>query len=353
MGKSSEKGPRPADAADAPVSAQEARRLLAALAGEPAVVLAVSGGPDSLALMWLAARWRRARKHGPELVVVTVDHGLRPEAAREAREVKRLARAWGLGHHTRRWRGDKPATGLPAAAREARYALLANVARRCGARCIVTAHTRDDQAETVVMRLSRGSGLTGLRGIAPATERDGVTLLRPLLGIAKARLIATLRQAGIAYADDPTNRDPRYTRARWRSLMPVLAEQGADARTLARLAARLARADAALELMTDAAERYLTLTRRDGARAGVEAGAFAALAEEIRVRLLLRAIDRAGEAGRAELGKVEALAQALAAAALDGGRLKQTLAGALISLERGRIRVAAAPPRRPVRARRE
>ncbi len=352
MGRSPKKKPTPAAAAAAPVSAQEARRLLATLAGEPAVVLAVSGGPDSLALMWLAARWRRARKRGPDLIAVTVDHGLRPEAAREAREVKRLAGEWGLAHHTRRWRGDKPETGLPAAAREARYALLAGVARRCGARCIVTAHTRDDQAETVVMRLSRGSGLTGLRGMAPATERDGVMLLRPLLDIGKARLIATLRRAGVAYADDPTNRDPRYTRPRWRALMPALAEQGADARTLARLAARLARADAALELMTDAAERYLALTRRDGARAGVEAAAFAVLAEEIRVRLLLRAIDRAGEAGRAELGKVEALAQALAVAAQGGGRLKQTLAGALISLERGRIRVIAAPPRRPVRVRR-
>jgi tRNA(Ile)-lysidine synthase len=335
---------------DAPVSAQEARRLLAALAGEPAVVLAVSGGPDSLALMWLAARWRRARKRGPELVAVTVDHGLRPDAAREAREVKRLAGEWGLAHHTRRWRGDKPETGLPAAAREARYALLASVARRCGARCIVTAHTRDDQAETVVMRLARGSGLTGLRGMAQAAERDGVTLLRPLLDVGKARLIATLQRAGIAYADDPTNRDPHYTRPRWRALMPVLAEQGADARTLARLALRLGRADAALELMADAAERYLALNRRDGARLGVEAAAFAALAEEIRVRLLLRAIDRAGEAGRAELGKVEALADALAVAARDGVRLKQTLAGALISLERGRIRVATAPPRRPVRS---
>lgn len=329
----------------APVSAQEARQLFAALTGEKAVVLAVSGGPDSLALMWLAARWRRARKHGPRLLAVTVDHGLRPASAAEAREVKRLAAEWGMTHQTRRWRGEKPATGLPAAARVARYALLGQAARRFGAACVVTAHTRDDQAETVLMRLMRGSGLTGLGGMAPASTRGDVTLLRPLLGLGKTRLLATLQRAGIGYAEDPTNHDARYTRPRLRMLMPQLAAEGADARTLARLAVRFARADAALELMTDGAARYLA-GRRNGRRPGVEATAFAALAEEIRVRLLLRAIEAVGHEGPAELGKVEALAAALAAATAQGMPLRRTLAGAAIRLERGRIEVRPAPPRR-------
>jgi tRNA(Ile)-lysidine synthase len=335
-----------ADGADpAPVSAEEARRLFAGLAGESAVVLAVSGGPDSLALMWLAARWRRARKRGPKLLAVTVDHGLRPAAAREAREVKRLAADWGLAHRTTRWRGDKPATGVPAAARAARYALLAGAARRHGATVVVTAHTQDDQAETVLMRLARGSGLAGLGGMAETSHRDGVTLLRPLLGLGKARLIATLQRAGIGYADDPTNRDVHYTRPRLRALMPQLAAEGADARGFARLAARLARADAALDLMTDGAARYLAELRNSG-RSGVDAAAFANLAEEIRVRLLLRALNAVGREGPAELGKVEVLAQALAEATADGVPLRRTLAGALVRLERGRIEVRAAPPRR-------
>ena len=99
---------------NSPISARAAKQLFADLETAPALVLAVSGGPDSVALMWLAARWRRGLARGPELTVVTVDHGLRPEAAREAREVKRLAAELGLAHRTLRWRGAKPNTGLPA-----------------------------------------------------------------------------------------------------------------------------------------------------------------------------------------------------------------------------------------------
>src|SRR5712664_3534987 len=137
-----------------PISAQNAKRLFAAWKDAPAIVLAVSGGPDSIALMWLAARWRSALARGPRLIAVTVDHGLRPEAAREAREVKRLARLLDLPHRTMRWTGLKPKAGLPAAARTARYRLLAQAARTSGATHILTAHTRDDQAETLLDRKS-------------------------------------------------------------------------------------------------------------------------------------------------------------------------------------------------------
>src|SRR6476646_12228444 len=113
---------------NSPISAQEAKRLFADWRGVPAIVLAVSGGPDSIALMWLAARWRRALARGPRLVAVTVDHGLRAEAAQEARAVKRLARSLDLTPPTMRWSAAKPKTGLPAAARTARYRLLAQAA---------------------------------------------------------------------------------------------------------------------------------------------------------------------------------------------------------------------------------
>lgn len=315
-------------------------------------MLAVSGGPDSVALMWLAARWQRALRRGPELMAVTVDHGLRPEAAHEAREVKRLARTLGLPHRTMRWTGDKPASGLPAAARDARYALLFKAARARGARHVLTAHTLDDQAETVLMRLSRGSGLAGLSAMARMSARDDAVLARPLLDVPKARLIATLERAKIAFAVDPTNRDPAFTRPRLRALMPSLAAEGCDARNLARLAARLARANAALEILADGAERYLALHAANDGRPGFDAAGFAALADEIRVRLLLRAIDRVGHEGPAELGKVETLITALDRAAAErrgeprGVRLKQTLAGALITLRDGRISIEPAPPRR-------
>lgn len=332
-----------------PISVQEAKRLFADWKTLPAIVLAVSGGPDSVALMWLAARWRRALKKAPRLVAVTVDHGLRKEAAREARDVKRLAKALDIEHRTVRWSGAKPDTGVPSAARDARYRLLVRAAQRHGASHIFTAHTRDDQAETVIMRLSRGSGLAGLAAMAPQSDRDGMVLVRPFLDVPKSRLVATLEKAGVAFADDPTNRDPRFTRPRLRALMPALAAEGADARSLARLASRLARANAALDIMTDGAARYLASIDPD---AGFDLAAFTALSDEIRVRLLLRAINRAGHEGPAELGKVEALLQAMDEAVRGEKpgagrfRLKQTLAGAVISIQKGRIHIMPAPPRR-------
>jgi tRNA(Ile)-lysidine synthase len=363
---------------DSPISAQNAKRLFADWKAAPAIVLAVSGGPDSIALMWLAARWRRTLARGPRLIAVTVDHGLRAEAKHEARDVKRLARALDLPHRTIRWTGAKPKTGLPAAARAARYRLLAEAARTCGATHILTAHTRDDQAETLLMRLLRGSGIAGLAAMARQSERDGVLLARPFLHVSKSQLIATLKKAKLGFADDPTNRDPSFTRPRLRTLMPVLAAEGGDTRNLARLASRLARANQAVEVLVDGAERYLALRDREASRPELRTGAkafkakifdakifdakvfdaeaFVAMPEEIRLRLLKRAIDRFGHEGPAELGKVEALLAVVDRAvaksrrgrlpSLSQSRLKQTLAGALVSLIDGRIRVEPAPPRR-------
>jgi tRNA(Ile)-lysidine synthase len=349
----------------APISVQEAKELFADWRALPAIVLAVSGGPDSVALMWLMARWRRALVRGPDLLAVTVDHGLRPEAAREARDVKRLARELGLAHRTLRWTGDKPTSAVPAAARAARYRLLGEAARAAGAGHIFTAHTRDDQAETLLMRLLRGSGIAGLGAMARETEREGAVLVRPLLSVPKSRLVATLNRAKIGYADDPTNRDLAFTRPRLRALLPQLATEGGDARALARLAVRLARANAAIDVLADGAERYLAARGRletphaPDARV-IDATSFAALPEEVRLRLLMRAINAFGHEGPAELGKVEALLATLDRAHLEQARgsrpklakksagkaLKQTLAGALISLADGSLRIEAAPIRR-------
>ena len=308
---------------------------------------------------------------GPRLIAVTVDHGLRAEAAAEARHVKRLARSLNLPHRTLRWTGAKPKTGLPAAARAARYRLLVQAARANGATHVLTAHTRDDQAETLLMRMLRGSGIAGLAAMARESERDGLLLARPLLNVSKSQLIATLKKARISFADDPTNRDLNFTRPRIRAVLPVLAAEGGDTRNLARLASRLARANAAVEVLADGAERYLALRDRQAAGAKDSAGkfdaksfdaksfdiksfdakAFAALPEEIRLRLLLRAINRLGHEGPAELGKVEALLSALDRTVVENAararpKLRQTLAGALVTLIGGRIHIEAAPPRR-------
>jgi tRNA(Ile)-lysidine synthase len=330
----------------AAVTSADAQRLFADWKDAHAIVLAVSGGPDSTALLWLAARWRNGLKNGPRLLAVTVDHGLRRESTGEARDVGKLASALRIEHRILRWRDSKPKTGLPAAAREARYRLLADAARKAGAAHILTAHTRDDQAETLMMRLARGSGVAGLAAMARHVPRGDVTIGRPLLDVPKSRLVATLQRAKVAYADDPTNRDLAFTRPRFRQLMPLMAQEGIDARNLARLAQRLARANAALDAVVGIMER--SIGRVSESRAiEIDARAFATLPDEIALRLLGRAIAAAGD-GPAELAKLEALLAGLrlASAAKAGRRLKQTLAGAAVALGSGLIVVERAPPRR-------
>ncbi len=343
-------------AADArPVSDEEARELFADLAAAKSVILAVSGGPDSTAMLVLAARWRASLKSGPRLFAVTVDHGLRPGSSREALLVKRLAGRLGVAHVTRRWIGRKPRTGIQEAARRVRYRLLGEAARKAGASDVLTAHTLDDQAETVLFRLARGSGLTGLGGMARRTSLHGVTILRPFLGVPKARLVATLKAHGIPFIQDPSNRDDRFARPRWRRLMPALAAEGLSAATMVQLARRLARAEAALEFYVDQAVSDVSLHPATARGAiDLDAHRFACLSPEIGLRVLARAIDRVGIEGPVKLGKLETLFDALVAAlrAVPPDRFRRTLAGAVVSLAPGRIEIAAAPQRRSAAKRR-
>ncbi len=337
-----------------PVSAAEARDLFADLVDAPALVLAVSGGPDSTALLYLAARWRAGRKSGPKLLAVTVDHGLRAESAREALAVKRLAKSLRVPHRTLRWEGKKPSSGLQQAARQARYRLLAGAARKARARHILTAHTRDDQAETVLIRLARGSGVTGLAAMArssllPASGEKEITLLRPLLEVPKSRLLATLRAAGILYADDSSNRDPRFTRVRLREAMPTLEREGLTASRLVLLARRARRADAAIEAAVDQAAGELSagIWSRSGP-IRLDALGFAGLSPEISLRLLGRAIARVGDEGPVELGKLEALHAAMPRPNGAPIRFRRTLAGALVTCSREAVTVERAPARRRI-----
>lgn len=342
----------------APVEPGEASALFADLEACPSLILAVSGGSDSTALMALAAQWRAPLRHGPRLVAVTVDHGLRPESAREARAVKQLAGRIGVEHRTMRWVGPKPATGIQEAAREHRYRLLAAAARRVGARHILTAHTRDDQAETVLFRLARGSGLTGLAGMTRITAFDDLEVVRPFLGLAKARLVATLAAAGLGYVEDPANTDPRFTRARLRRIMPALSAEGLDASRLARLARRLARADRALQIQSEEAFSRL-LAPSDPAYPGtgpirLDRHGLCELPTEIALRVLSTAVMTVGQEGPAELGKLESLLAAILAATTapqDVYRLRRTLAGAMITLDAEQLIVERAPARRAIAAR--
>jgi tRNA(Ile)-lysidine synthase len=339
--------------AEQAVRDDEAKTLFSGLEDLRGIVLAVSGGPDSTALLVLAARWAKRLRQAPKLLAVTIDHGLRRDAAREAAAVKRLSRRLGVAHRTLCWRGKKPKSGLPEAARQARYRLLSEAAVRAGYEHVLTAHTLDDQAETVLFRLARGSGVVGLAGMAHAsllpkdfTARGEGTifLVRPLLRIPKARLIATLQAARIAYSDDPTNRDPRFTRARLRTLLPALAREGLDAHGLARLAARISRADSAIEFAVAAAQAALAPVpwRREGPVV-FETERFAGLPAEVALRLLGRAVTHTGSEGPVELAKLEALYDSLRRA---HSRLRRTLAGAMITLTSEHLTVERAPTRR-------
>jgi tRNA(Ile)-lysidine synthetase-like protein len=209
-------------------------------------LLAVSGGPDSTALMHLVARLRRY-----DVLVATVDHGLRPEARAEADAVGAQAAALGLSHHILAWEGPKPRAGLQERAREARSALLLACAREEGAARILTGHTLDDQAETVLMRLAWGSGIGGLGAMRSVTFLGDVALCRPFLPVAKARLVATCRTEEWPFASDPSNADPRFARPRLRRLQAVLAREGLTPRRLATLARRAQQAEDALQAQVD------------------------------------------------------------------------------------------------------
>jgi tRNA(Ile)-lysidine synthase len=218
--------------------------------------VAVSGGSDSLALMFFLRDW--AKQGGlPSPVALCVDHALRPESASEARKVVRWAKAAGLRAQLLVRKGKAPRADIEAAAREARYRLMGEWAERNGVKAIYVGHTRDDQAETFLLRLARGSGVDGLaamRTVAPypLKEFSGLALVRPLLAFNREILRDVLRSRNQGWLDDPMNADPRFARVRIRNAWPALEAMGLSKERVADAAAHLARARAALDTVSQA-----------------------------------------------------------------------------------------------------
>jgi len=213
--------------------------------------IAVSGGADSMALMCLAAEWCRSIGRPPPLVI-TVDHGLREASAVEAAQVARWAQAWDLEHLTLSWAGRDQPGNLQAEARRARYALMGEAMAARGISVLATGHTRDDQAETFLIRLARGSGLAGLSGMKkrapfPVRGRSASLIVRPLLDVSHASLVATLRERSQPWIEDPSNANPRFLRARIRAATPHLEALGLTPPRLSATAAHLARANEAVD----------------------------------------------------------------------------------------------------------
>jgi tRNA(Ile)-lysidine synthase len=320
----------------------ELATLFSGVADLPAVGLAVSGGADSLALMLLAQRWASGLAQPPRLQVYAVDHGLRPEAGEEVAMVLAVAQNLGLPATGLRWTGDKPRTGLQAAARMARYRLMGGAMLADNVPVLLTAHHRQDQAETIMMRLAHGSGVEGLRGMAPVAQVEGVSVHRPLLGVDPLALQAVVAAAGLVPAQDPSNDDEHYERVRWRKAMPALGALGLNAATIARFAQRMGEADAALAQMAQAC--FAELVTLDGfGAARLPHDGFSALSPAIGVRVLGRVLNIVG--GRQKpraLGLVERLQASLA-----GGELPKaaTAHGCVVRTSGGAILVAREPGR--------
>jgi tRNA(Ile)-lysidine synthase len=299
------------------------------------VLLAVSGGADSCALLVGSVRVRE--RLGLEVEVATLDHGLRPEAGEEVEAVARLAAGWGVRCHVRRLH-LAAGPGLEARAREARYAALESLRRERGLQKVATAHTASDQAETLLMRLVRGTALRG----AASIHRTGPFLVRPLLEVTREEVEAFLAEEGISFVMDPMNVDPAFLRTRIRrEVLPVLARAAGFA-VVPRLAtfARLAAEDEALlGGMADAAWRRLA--RAEG---GLDAVGVRALEPPLRRRVLARLLAEAGaEVDDASLARAFEAVEAGRSITLRGGHQR---GGLQLRTSGGQVRCVRRPAAR-------
>ncbi len=286
------------------------------------IAVAVSGGSDSLCLLWMLSCY--AVLHGgPDILALTVDHGLRPESGKEAAQVSAWIKDWPfVTSRILKWTGKKPVTAIQERAREKRYALMTAACRDNGISSLFLAHHMDDQAETVLMRLVHGSGVDGLSGMLDhQVYDDHVTLIRPLLSVPKARLRATLMEAGYAFVEDPSNQNPAYERVRIRHLADTLADFGLTPRRLSVLGQRAARIRHFIEDATDSAVASYVSEHRDGVK--MQRDDWERMPHEIQIRMMARFIG-----GRVRLEQVEDLVTALR----TGVPVRRTLGGKIISL---------------------
>lgn len=260
--------------------------------------VAVSGGGDSVALMHLLCAFAAANRLAPP-IVLTVDHGLRKSSARDAAKVAAWAKQAGLKAHVLTWRGKKPKSGIEAAARQARYRLMGAWLSKHGIATLFVGHTQDDQAETFLLRLARGSGLDGLAGMRarapwPVPGFSQLVAARPLLGLRRDSLRAYLKDKGQAWLDDPMNEDPAFDRVRIRKAQAALSEAGLLPARIAAAASHLARARESLEIVTQAVLQRAA-RRLDNGPVLLDPSALAAAPREVGLRALATVLMAVGE----------------------------------------------------------
>lgn len=336
-----------ADEGRAPVSDSEFAAALEALNPQLPLAVAVSGGADSMALLLLASRW--AGNKGSALLALSVDHGLRESAAAELAQVAAWCGMLGITHRILPWHGIKPVSDIQAAARRARYALLTEACEAHHITTLLLGHHLEDQAETFLLRLARGSGVDGLSSMPTARAMNGVRMLRPLLGFPKDRLKATLRHSGQDWIEDPSNRDRRFARVRVRGMLDDLREEGLTPARLAGTAQRMQRVRDAL----DAATKTLIGNSVQWDKAGfvyLTLSSLLAAPDEITLRALAKLLMAvAGQDYPPRLVRLEALLAWLRQMPEAGGR---TLSGCRILPAKGRLviarELAAMGPERPI-----
>jgi tRNA(Ile)-lysidine synthase len=307
-------------------------------------LIALSGGPDSFAL-WHAALTQTAG-HEITITAVTIDHGLRADSALEAEALAAFARQNGWRHHILKWQGPKPTSRLQERARAARYQLICAYADDIGADALLSAHHADDQMETILFRLSRGSGPAGLAGMAALSMKGRLEHYRPLIHHRKAELITYCATHELPCFFDPSNKDPRFARSKARELLPLFESHGMNAEQWLRLGRRAARAEKALAALAAVVIAHLP------ALAGPHSyslpyAALIGLPEEILLRLIIQEIQRiGGEEVAPRLEQSEALLDNLTRALAHHQSYRQTLAHCLISLGPKGLRISRAKPRR-------
>jgi tRNA(Ile)-lysidine synthase len=289
----------------------------------PPWAIAVSGGGDSLALMHLL-RGFASEKGLAAPIVLNVDHGLRKSSSQEARKVAAWAKQAGLTAHILTWRGKKPASGIEAAAREARYRLMGAWLAKHKIATLFVGHNQDDQAETFLLRLARGSGLDGLAGMRshapwPVPGFPNLSLARPLLDLGRDQLRAYLKNLRRAWLDDPMNEDTGFDRVKIRKMRDALTEAGLSPARIAAAASHLARARESLEVMTQAVLLRAARKLEDG-RVLLDPAALAAAPREVGLRTLASVLMAVGgQAYRPRFESLERLFDRIAGPGIGAG----------------------------------
>lgn len=288
--------------------------------------IAVSGGPDSMALALCAKEW--AEKNDQRLIAFIVDHGLRSESANEAQETHERLKGIGINSEILIWEHAPIVTKLHMSARKARYRLLIDACKRRGIPDLWLAHQREDQAETILMRIAKGTGIDGLAGIAAENKVDDIRLLRPFLSVAKERLIATCQNAELRFAEDASNASEKFARGRLRRVMPLLADEGFTLDRLIDLGMRAASVKDALDFYTHTLLQEAT-SRDDAGAIRIDLARLSAAPCAIAGRVLSACLNEVrAEDYAPEYASLMKLIDALCA---DGEMPSRTLQGCMIS----------------------